>query len=79
MEEKLNKGFSFYICIGKWSKPEIEISRSMKSVRICIGFIAVRAGFYDIEVYNNTLTELARLGLKTHSGNQQTKENENDN
>jgi len=42
-------GFTFYISFGGWSKPKIQILSATRALRICLGFIAIKIGFYDIE------------------------------
>lgn len=42
-------GFTIYLTIGKWSMPKIQLMGTTRSIRICLGFIAIKIGFYDIE------------------------------
>lgn len=50
----VNKGFTFYICIGKWGKPKISFTVT-RSLRICLGFISINIGFWDLESWHRKI------------------------
>jgi len=35
--------------LGKWSKPKIQWMKATRSLRICLGFVAIKIGLYDLE------------------------------
>jgi len=49
--QESDKGFTVYVTVGKWSKPKLHYVPSRRSVRLCLGFIAVSIGFFDIETF----------------------------
>jgi len=42
-------GMTFYICIGKWARPAFRFSWRIREARLCLGFVAVCIGMFDVE------------------------------
>lgn len=49
MHPIINYGFTVYFVIGKWAMPKIQIMQTTRSLRISLGFVAIKIGLYDLE------------------------------